>query len=734
MQRKSKVNSRRNRKGHGHKARDTRPLKLEALENREMFAADLVYSTGPDNLLTDDLRLQAVQNGGNLSVRLMRGATEVAIAPLDDAGDVTINVKRNETTAGDLDPFSDTLRIDLNSLNLLNTFVVNNGGVLTVNFEGGVADPFAVVAAGDQLLLESNGTSNIGYGLSVITTADITLSAVSATFNGNLLLRSNPNSTSSGTTLDLATVLALPSAMITVNGGSITANNITLEADAEKSLIVTADSDIPVAEVIVNASANINIQNSAVITATGSLTILAESNMTTNVGRAPVDDGDATDDDAEEDAAVAVSVINNVTNVTINSGATLSSNGATLITSNNLVTATSIADGMLGNDAAGGTVAMTTVSGDTTLLVDGATITAGGNLTLLSNSIRSATTQAIATPGGTKDDDDSTTTTRGETELEAADAETSEGSVDFAAAIAIGNLTGNTKAEINNATVKSTTGNVTHQAKAKHTVVTKADGSTTSNESESGIGVAVAIQNTNAEALARILGNSSIDGNNVFVDARHDNSSVTIDSLSGATGTSSSDDVGFAGSLAIGVTVVNSRAKIEDGASVNANGANLILNSDSKTTTIVRGLPHENGVSLGVGASFALNIVDQTTQATVGDGAVLNNLGALSLTATSDHTKTTETRTGAAGGLAFAGALSILVDNDDTLATLGTGAVTNVSGNLTLLADSKTQTTTKAQGMPKVVRMPALVPPLVWLTRTWSPMPAPIAIWTSLAT
>ncbi len=681
MQRKSKVNSRRNRKGQGHKARDTRPLKLEALEAREVFAADLVYSTDLNNPLSDDLRLQAQQSGGNLSVRLMRGATQVASVPIDDAGDVTINVKRDSTTAGDLDPFSDTLRIDLNSLNLLNTFVVNNGGVLTVNFEGGVTDPIA--SLGDHLFLESNGISTVGYGLSVITTADITLNSVSANFNGNLLLNSNPNSTASGTTLDPNAVLAYPAAKISISGGSVTANNITLQADAVKTLIVTPDSDIPIAEVIVNASANIAIQNSAVITATGTLTILAQSNMTTNVGRAPVDDSDATDDDAEEDAAIAVSVINNVTNVTINSGATLSSNGATLITSNNLVTATSIADGMLGSDAAGGTLAMTTVSGDTTLLVDGATITAGGNLTLLSNSIRSATTQAIATPGGTKDDDDSTTTTRGESELDAADAETSEGSVDFAAAIAIGNLTGNTKADINNATVKSTGGNLTHQAKAKHTVITKADGSTTSNESDSGIGVAVAIQNTNAEALATILGSSSVDGNNVFVDARHDNSTVTIDSLSGATGTSSSDDVGFAGSLAIGVTVVNSRAKIENNASVNANGANLILNSDSKTTTTVRGLPHEDGVSLGVGASFALNIVDQTTQATVGDGAILNSLGALSLTATSDHTKTTETRTGAAGGIAFAGALSILVDNDDTLATLGTGALTNVGGNLT---------------------------------------------------
>ncbi len=82
----------------------------------------------------------------------MRGASQVATVPLDDAGDVTINVKRDLTTAGDLDVFSDTLRIDLNSLNLLNTFVAFNGGVLTINFEGGVTDPVDALGMGDHLL------------------------------------------------------------------------------------------------------------------------------------------------------------------------------------------------------------------------------------------------------------------------------------------------------------------------------------------------------------------------------------------------------------------------------------------------------------------------------------------------------------------------------------------------------------------------------------------------------
>ncbi len=85
-----------------------------------------------------------------------------------------------------------------------------------------------------------------------------------------------------------------------------------------------------------------------------------------------------------------------------------------------------------------------------------------------------------------------------------------------------------------------------------------------------------------------------------------DGSSLTLDSISGPTGTDSSGDIGFAGSLAIGVTVANARSILAESANVNANGANLVLQSSGVNTTTVRALPHENasGKSLGIGASL----------------------------------------------------------------------------------------------------------------------------------
>ncbi len=137
------------------------------------MAADLIYSTDLNNVGSDDLTLTAQNNGGTLALQLLRTSnmSQVVSVNLDDSGDVNVNVRREQTTAGDIDPFADTLRIDLNSLNLINSFVVANGGVLSINFEGGIELPGI---GEDHLFLASTGTANIGFGLSVITTADIT--------------------------------------------------------------------------------------------------------------------------------------------------------------------------------------------------------------------------------------------------------------------------------------------------------------------------------------------------------------------------------------------------------------------------------------------------------------------------------------------------------------------------------------------------------------------------------
>ncbi len=92
------------------------------------------------------------------------------------------------------------------------------------------------------------------------------------------------------------------------------------------------DGAISFAEVIVNSSANVSLLSGAVVNATGNLILLAESNITTDIGRVP------TDDDTTEDAAVAISVINGTSNVTVGAGASLTAGGFANLSANNLST------------------------------------------------------------------------------------------------------------------------------------------------------------------------------------------------------------------------------------------------------------------------------------------------------------------------------------------------------------------------------------------------------------
>ncbi|HNM47139.1 MAG TPA: hypothetical protein PKH51_08990, partial [Candidatus Sumerlaeota bacterium] len=69
--------------------------------------------------------------------------------------------------------------------------------------------------------------------------------------------------------------------------------------------------------------------------------------------------------------------------------------------------------------------------------------------------------------------------------------------------------------------------------------------------------------------------------------------------------------------------------------------------------------------SVGVGASFALNIADDTSRAVLESGARLTNAGALNVSATSNDTVTTTVKGGAAGGTAIAPAAAITINTMD---------------------------------------------------------------------
>ncbi|MEQ1830206.1 MAG: hypothetical protein ABL921_29885, partial [Pirellula sp.] len=680
---------------------------FESLESRWLLAADLQY---PGTSLVTDFTLQ-VQSGGSAPIlRLMQTGSSnvVSQVTLSSAGDTTVNVRASELR----DVRGDTLRIEMPSLNLLNTFVSANGGSFIINFDGGldIATGLPLPIADDAVRLEGTGTYTIGFGFTVQSSSDITIAADSPSFTGAFAAKSMATTAGRGDTTDLTKILAIPQTSISMMGGKITATNITLQAVSTVNVQINATTplgdSLRFGTVIVVSDAKIDVAGSAQLAASGALLMEANSNVTTSVQRQPQADGNSADDKTT-DAAISISIINSNANVHIGGASIITAGGTATILAENTNDITSVADGIGGTSNAGGTLATSVVTGGTHLSIDGtASVTSAGNMTLRSRSNRTATTNSIATPKGMSDDGNSITTTRSEQALADNDASTSEGSIKFSAAVAVGSLTGDTTARIVGGTtsgpiVHSTGGTLTLLADESHNLTYNADGTTTDGSNDSGIGIAVAISNVNSTSQASVGGVASLRGSTVAVEGRVPTGIVTLDAKGGRKGSSVSDAAfGLAGSVAIGVNKVDAIAMIEPGAIVTLTpAANLVLNASANTNEIARAIPMTSGSgSTGIGASFALNINDHTTAAKVDNGTAVSNLNNLTLSSTAVNNVTTQSKAGAVGGTAIAASVALTVANEDTLATLGNGSLLSIGGALSLTADHLGVHDTQATG------------------------------------
>ncbi|MCC6510641.1 MAG: hypothetical protein IT423_16175, partial [Pirellulaceae bacterium] len=720
MSRKSRRRSARLR---GLSSNIRRRTLFEQLEQRQLLAIDLIYPSDLTTLPTADLRLQGFLNGSTPSVRLVAGSSTIVSGAL--TADSIVNIRRDDSNIEQLSNASDTIRVDLDSLSTLQSFIAantaSNSGRLTVNFNGGDPLPLVNTLFGDDsLVLEAAGSAAsptvVNFGLSVITTADILVDDVNANVVGDLLLRSNPTSNTTGDATDLSAFLETMSAEVRIENSRLNATNLTIDATATKTMLVTPDSafggNLTFAEAILDGSSEVTIIG-GVIVATNNLSINAQSTINTTVGRNPANDGNANDNDQQQDAAVVLTTINNPVTVNINTGAILTAGGLATILANNSINAVANADGTAGSSDAGGTVAVTTITGSTEILVSGnSSITSVGNLSLTANSNRVANATANATPRAVTGGGGGTAGTN----ALGNNARTPSGNMNLAAAIAVSNLSGDTLVDVNNATLISSAGNLTQLADAKYTFSTLADASTANGNSSSGIGAAVALQNVSGDAISRVRGTSTLDGNQININARIGDTggpaTVTLDATSGPTGSSSSSDLNLAGAVAININTADARAYIGDrntnnnpvAANVNASSSNVNLSATMTTTDTVRATPKQpasaGGSGTGAGASFALNIVDHVTEARLLDQGQLSGATSLTLNATANNTKNTTAQAGAKGGTAIAGALAMAIVTEDTLASIGSGSVLTLTGtgNLTATADHTSVVNTTGQG------------------------------------
>ncbi|MCU0720581.1 MAG: hypothetical protein MUC83_12805, partial [Pirellula sp.] len=291
------------------------------MENRQLLAVDLEIPV-VSGIFSSDLTLRAQGN----QLQLVNTGTDTVVVQGNFSGqtDGVVNITRQGASGLPVDLFNDTIRIDLNSLQSLNSQAFVGSG-LTINFEGGSPPPLLPLS--DEVILVGSN-ANLSYGFSVVASSIISASGVTATFTGPFSLRSEPSTTGSADTTDPTKVLAVPTAAVNITGGSISAAGITLEAVAIVDVDIAAtslvDGQVSFATLFVNSDANVSITGNAILTTTGAtnLTILADSNVDGLVGRAPSADGDSSDDDRQEVAAVANATVESVVGINI-SGATI---------------------------------------------------------------------------------------------------------------------------------------------------------------------------------------------------------------------------------------------------------------------------------------------------------------------------------------------------------------------------------------------------------------------------
>ncbi len=203
---------------------------------------------------------------------------------------------------------------------------------------------------------------------------------------------------------------------------------------------------------------------------------------------------------------------------------------------------------------------------------------------------------------------------------------------------------------------------------------------------------------------AYVGGNATLDAPTILIEATTPiQDTFDIQAISGV---GDADEVALAGSLSVGNMKGSNTALLRRGAVVNAAGGDIALSATTNRRTTVKALPFKNigGASLGIGASIAVNVVnDETTAALEGTlgptpGAALSNARDLTLTATTTSIAGSEASGGALGGTAITPVAATTISNVTTTALIGAGPSLSVAGAIVETAIQNATATATAIG------------------------------------
>ncbi len=565
-------------------------------------------------------------------------------------------------------------------------FTSTTGASLTVN--DGAGNDTVTVAPGALI-----STRHVAAGTDPRTAASIgasgtvSISAETITVDPGAQIRADADHGFAGGAITLTAAasssgpLSDATASIEINGAVVRGASLTLQANAVQSTSLTANL---ASGLDFTTSASAVIDGASTIDVTGAVTI----NATASVSASAIADAEAVPFTNVDAAAAATSVTSDVTAAI--GGTTSVQAGALSLFANNSVNLTTTADGSPGGANAGGaTVAVGVLDVETTASIgDAATIVNASSVGVRAQSFSSANTTAIATAQGATQDSTAT-----QQVLAGNGAATSDGPVEVAAAVAVTRFTGATHAFIDTSGPVTSAGTVSVLTASATHVQTNANGSSVNGGT--GVGVAVAINSASALSEAYIGNTTTITAPTVAILAES-NDGVTDQMTATAVSGAGATNVGVAGALAINHASDTTRAYIKDGAVLNMPGAQLALFAQQLSSASASATPES--ATLGVGASVAIDLVNTTVEATIGQGATVHGLATAVLLATGTHAASATANPGGTGGTATSTAAALAVVQNDAAATLSSGARLDATGAVSLGATQTTTSTTSASG------------------------------------
>ena len=580
-----------------------------------------------------------------------------------------------------------------------NSILVASGGELNSTNGFGPAGNISLVAPkitlADGSIVTAGTTGNVTLTATQSTGGTAEIIIGDGTGSAPVLSGNNItlNATSTADNFSLLVSVPTATASVTITSGTINATGA-LVANAR----ATTNGDLstvalPIGVVVTNSSATVDVGGTSDITA-GSVTLAARSTVTSNIPTESLAPANSA-----ADGAVAVSTINSTAIARIADAAKVVATGAIDVSAKNKIV--SVANATPLAAAFGASVGVSVINAITTAELAGTANLTAASLKLDASTATDVTVTAIAGSGGATEP---SAGSKAASFLSAgkygSEATTSEGKLSIAGALAISDLTSTTKSSYSSLTSATIAGNLHVLSSSENHTAVVADG--TAVKSQSGVGVAIGINIAKVKNDAII--SSAVSAGSIHMSALSDNplstkigNSFTTISTSGAGAAA----LGFAGSFALNLIDTQTTATIGSSVAVNITGGGTVgAISDNKTTSSVTAKPAAGGATgstLGLGASVGLNIIANRSLAELSDSATVIGSSALTLSALATHNITTAAEAGSSGGFSLTPVVALSMVNNTTTARLGTGAALSTIGDVSVSAAQNASTSTTAK-------------------------------------